>query len=218
MTRLLVAQLSPSRPPGLLALWARDRGIVTDVIAVFRGETLPAPTEADGVVVLGAPVSVHNDAVVWAPAVRAWIAHALARDVPVLAIGYGARVMASVLGGEVEAAPRPETGWTRIVTDHPALSEGPWIACAQETIVMPDARFTVAFNGYGTQAFASGPHLGVLFHPEATPLSVAGWAELPTPPSMLPISLATRSARALFSGWATAAGIDAGTAELATVR
>jgi GMP synthase-like glutamine amidotransferase len=217
VTRLLIAQPSPSRPPGLLLPWARDRGIVADVVALFRGDRLPPPTEADGIVVLGAPVSVNNADVAWAATLRAWVAHALAVDVPVLGIGYGARVMASVLGGEVVDAPRAETGWIRIVTAHPALADGPWIACARETILMPEAHFTVAFNGFGTQAFTSGPHLGVLFHPEATPDVAAGWSELGQPPSMLPVSLAVRAARALFSGWATAAGIEESTREHAVV-
>ncbi len=216
MSRIIVAQLAAASPPGLLLPWARGRGLVVDVVRPDLDEPLPPVRETSGIVVVGADASVRHTWLSWLAPTRAWIAEALATDVPVLGIGFGAQLMASVLGAEIAPAPTPEVGFVRVESEDPAIASGPWLGYNEDTIVLPTAPWTTAFNAHGTQAFRTGPHVGVQFQAHATPDIVRGWArdgrfavpaELADDASEV-IAVIARNARALFSGWATHAGID----------
>jgi GMP synthase-like glutamine amidotransferase len=53
---------------------------------------------------------------------------------------------------------------------------GPWLAWQHDVITLPPDAVTLAHNRLGPQAFRLRRHLGVQFHPEATPEDLAGWA------------------------------------------
>lgn len=217
MSRLVVAQLAATSPPGLLLPWARGRGLVVDVVRPDLGEPLPPVLGAGGLVLVGADASVRDTWQSWLAPAREWAAEALAVDVPLLGIGLGAQIMASVLGADVERAPSPDVGWIRVESEDPAIASGPWLTYTEDTIILPaKTPWTTAFDGSGTQAFATGPHLGVNFHAHATPDIVRGWyreGRFEVPPELADgvsdhIITVARNARALFSGWATRAGLD----------
>ena len=106
-----------------------------------------------------------------------WIRRADEAGTAVLGLGHGARVLALALGGAVQPAPRPLRGWTMVDTAVPHLiAGGPWLAWQHDVITLPPDAERLAHNRLGPQAFRLGPHLGVQFHPEATPEVVAGWA------------------------------------------
>jgi hypothetical protein len=44
-----------------------------------------------------------------------------------------------------------------------------------DTITVSDVAEVIAVNDAGVQAYVSGPHLGVQFHPEITPDCFSGW-------------------------------------------
>jgi GMP synthase-like glutamine amidotransferase len=105
-----------------------------------------------------------------------WIRRSDEAGTAVLGIGHGARVLAVALGGAVQPAPRPLRGWTMMDTTVPHLiAGGPWLAWQHDVITLPPGAERLAHNRLGPQAFRFGPHLGVQFHPEATPEVVAGW-------------------------------------------
>jgi GMP synthase (glutamine-hydrolysing) len=192
MTELVALQLHDDFPPGLLTPWARGRGMELCVVRADRGEPLPSPATAVAVVVLGAPGSLREEGPPssgLAP-LREWTAEALARDVPVLGIGFGAQVIAAILGAEIGLAVLPEPAEAVVVTDVPWLAPGPWPMRSRDFVVLPPTIPVLAYNGHGVQAFAVGPHIGVRFHPEAVTADRAG------------------DARALFDGWAAGAGLD----------
>jgi GMP synthase (glutamine-hydrolysing) len=222
MIRLVVAQLAADSPPGLLLPWARRRGFIIDIVRADLGEPLPQVRDAGALVVVGSDASLRHTWLSWLAPTRAWVAEALATDIPVLGIGLGAQIMASVLGAEIEPAPTPEVGLVRVMSDDPSIATGPWLGYNEDTIVMPTAPWTTAFNDRGTQAFCTGPHLGLQFHAHATPDMVRGWernGRFPVPPDLADdlseriVTVASHT-RALFSGWATRAGLDAPTAPL----
>lgn len=225
MSRLVLAQLTATSPPGLLAPWAHRRGTALELVRPDLGETLPPAQEADGVIITGTDASLRDAWLSWLPGVRAWAAEALARDVPVLGIGLGAQIVASILGADVARAPEPEAGWTRVQGDDPGVARGPWLAYGEDMIASPFGPWTTADNDRGTQVFRTGPHMGVQFHAHATPDMVRGWesggrfavgADLAAQVSEEIAGLA-RDAGALFNSWAEQAGLPSGTAELATV-
>jgi GMP synthase-like glutamine amidotransferase len=52
-------------------------------------------------------------------AAGALVASAVAQDVPVLGLCYGGQVLADVLGGVVEPAPKAELGWQMVESQDP---------------------------------------------------------------------------------------------------
>jgi len=178
----LVRQHGDTDPPGLLAEWARARGIPLEISRSDLDGEMP---ELDGrpfVASLGSARSANESDV---PAVRAeleLLEQALRRGVPVLGLCFGGQVLAKLLGGEVERAPEPELGWYRVATEDPELiGEGPWLQWHYERFTLPPGARALARTSLALQAFAVGPHLAVQFHPEATPDTVRGWARKDRP-------------------------------------
>jgi GMP synthase-like glutamine amidotransferase len=106
-----------------------------------------------------------------------WVRHADEAGTAVLGIGHGARVLTLALGGAVEPAAHPLRGWAMVDTAVPHLiAGGPWLTWQHDVITLPPGAESLAHNRLGPQAFRLGRHLGVQFHPEATPEVLAGWA------------------------------------------
>jgi GMP synthase-like glutamine amidotransferase len=173
----LVLEQGPSAPAGVLGEWLDDRGIPMVLHRAESGEPHPDPRDHAFVAVLGsrhAPSDLHEREV--AEGLR-YLERVVEADVPVLGLCYGGQLLASVLGGSVEAADGPELGWQTIDTDDPdAVPAGPWLQWHFHRFATPPGATEIARNGVGPQAFRHGAHLGVQFHPEATIEIVAGWA------------------------------------------
>lgn len=131
----------------------------------------------DLVVLLGSAWSVHAPAD--AAALEAeceLVRRAVADEIPVLAICYGAQVLAHALGGSVSQAPEPEVGLIRVDTADPALvPSGPWVAFHADVLRAPPGAAEIARDGCGTQAYVLPRVLAVQFHPEVRPEVLAAW-------------------------------------------
>lgn len=108
---------------------------------------------------------------------------AIAIDVPVLGVCFGAQQLSTVLGGVVTKAQSPEIGWHRVspVTESAhqvpeALCSGPWMQWHYDTFSVPSGATVLAESPVGPQAMVCGRSLGVQFHPEATESIVRRWA------------------------------------------
>jgi GMP synthase-like glutamine amidotransferase len=96
--------------------------------------------------------------------------------VPVLALCYGAQVVAHALGGQVARAPEPEVGLVAVDTDDPAVvPPGPWWAFHTDVVTPPTHAQVVARNACGVQAFVVPGVVAVQFHPEVRPTTLDGW-------------------------------------------
>jgi GMP synthase-like glutamine amidotransferase len=106
-----------------------------------------------------------------------WIRRADEAGTAVIGIGHGARALALAFGGSVTPAERPLRGWAMVDTIVPhVIASGPWLTWQHDVVTLPAGAVSLAHNRLGPQAFRVGRHLGVQFHPEATPEEVAGWA------------------------------------------
>lgn len=177
MSAALVLQHGDWGPPGLLGEWAAARGLPLEIHRADLGEPLPALDGQAFVVSLGSP---HNPADTHVPEVAAelrFVESAVERGVPVLGLCFGGQVLAKVLGGEIERAPRPELGWHTISSSAPDLvPEGPWLQWHFDRFTLPPGADELARSAVAVQAFTHGRHLGVQFHPESTIEIVSSWA------------------------------------------
>lgn len=209
----LILQHDPAGALGRLGEWLRQRSIRHEVVKVWESADVPDPEDHRFVVSLGSPHSVTDSDVQWVSDELRFLRESVEADVPVLGLCFGGQALATVLGGGVERMARPEVGWAKIRSETEWLSPGPWLQYHQEVLILPDGAARLAHDHAGPAAFAAGPHIGVQFHPEATPEMLDAWARVDTdlPTGVTPEELATQSrqhaARAreaafdLFDAW-----------------
>lgn len=173
----LILEHDHDAPAGLLGEWlaARDE---TVVVRLHAGERPPAPGDFARVVTLGSEHAADDDAIPWQADEQATLRAADAAGVSILGVCFGAQSLARALGGRVRRAARPELGWVQVGTRAPAVvPDGPWLAWHDDELLPPPGAEVLAANASGVQAYRSGPHAGVQFHPEVTAAIVAAWAK-----------------------------------------
>jgi GMP synthase-like glutamine amidotransferase len=177
MKPVLIRQHVDTAPPGRLAEWLDARGLAYVVERSWAGAPLPDPAQYAFVASLGhdrGAYETHDPAVA---AERELLSRAVDAGVPVLGLCYGAQVLAAVLGSRVAPAAVPELGWREVETDdRAAVPAGPWLTWHYDSFTTPPGATEIARTAHASQAFRSGPHLGVQFHPEATVEIVSAWA------------------------------------------
>jgi len=177
----LVLQHGVLGPPGLLGEWLAARRIPYVVHEAWAGR-LPDPAGFRFVVSLGSEQSVASSEPAWIPAELDAVRAAVASEVPVLGLCFGGQALSAALGGGVERLPRCEIGWIAVEPDAGAGADagrvppGPWLHWHDDLLLVPPGARLLARSPAGPAAFGHGPHLGVQFHPEATPEIVDGWA------------------------------------------
>ncbi len=176
--RVIVIKHHEIDDAGFIADAFRARGAEIAVHLVPDDGPLPALDGVDHVVVLGAAWSVYDEQKVgrWIGGELDWLRAADAAGVPVLGICFGAQALTAAFGGQVEAAPRMEIGWTTVETLEPRLiEEGPWLEFHSDLCVPPPGARLLARTDVCAQAFTVGRHLAVQFHPEVDAAQLSRW-------------------------------------------
>jgi GMP synthase-like glutamine amidotransferase len=175
--RVIVVRHHSVDDPGFIADAFRARGAELAVHRFPKEGPLPPLSGADHIVVLGAVWSVYEERISsWIGEELDWLRAADAGGIPVLGICFGAQALTAALGGQVEAAPRSEVGWTTVETLDPAVIEaGPWLEFHHDRCLPPPGARLLAQNEVCVQAFSVGPHLAVQFHPEVDGAQVSRW-------------------------------------------
>jgi GMP synthase-like glutamine amidotransferase len=143
-------------------------------IDLEEGEVDPA--DYGMIVPLGSEFAAYDESRPFVVRSRQLLERAVEADVPVLGVCFGGQLLARVLGGQAFRAAEPEIGWVPVRTRDPELvSEGPWFQWHFDSFTTPPGATLVAESDAGAQAFVSGRHLGVQFHPEVTPEIMDNW-------------------------------------------
>lgn len=167
----------------------RGRGIETEIVRPFRGETLGAVD--DSVVastVYGGPFNVFDeDKHPFLHEEARWIRDCMVRDVPLLGICQGAQQIARVLGAEVgpKAGEPNEFGYYKITPTEAGRDVFPESLHVAESHfhefqVPAGAELLAGSALFGNQAFRHGGKVyGFQFHAEVTPSGFRRWQEAP---------------------------------------
>ena len=183
--------------PGAIAPAVRGAGFDLSVVRVDQGESVPRGDDVGamaGIVVMGGPMSVHDD-LPWLEPERGLLRAAVDLRVPVLGICLGAQQLAAALGADVMTGAEPEHGVGEVHLTDAALSDpvfGPAPAalpCVHwhgDTFSLPGGAIRLAGNAaYENQAFRVGPNAyGLQFHVEVTGSLMAHWGPH-MPPGMV---------------------------------
>jgi len=157
-----------------------ERGISVELVAPDEIRSLGHPDEFDLAIVLGSDDSAYDDSVPWVPEELEYVRRAVASEVPVLGICFGAQMLARALGADVHRAATPEVGWKSLIRAEEAewLPAGPWLTWHQDTFDWPPGATPLAWTDMAPQAFSRGDHLGLQFHPEAGAELIEQWVDI----------------------------------------
>ena len=179
--RIHALQHVPFEPPGSIVDWARRAGHALAVTHLSRGDPLPMVEDTDLLVVLGGPMSVHDEArYPWLIDEKRLIERTIAAGARVLGICLGAQLIAQVLGARVRANGEKEIGWFAVEATAAARTAAVFEDFPQrllvfhwhgETFEIPAGAVHVACSAAcANQAFAFGERVvGLQFHLETTP-------------------------------------------------
>jgi GMP synthase (glutamine-hydrolysing) len=170
-----------------------DAGFVGERLAQRGGELRTVYRDAlsdlgpmapfDLVLLLGSEDAVHDQTRADVVAAEsALVSTALEGGAPVLAICYGAQLVAHTLGGSVRPVVRGEVGWFEVESLDPLLCPvGPWLQFHSDVFAPPPGARVTGRSALGPQGFALDPvsgRAGVVawqFHPETTPSTLDRW-------------------------------------------
>lgn len=190
--RVQVFQHVPFEGLGSMDEWFAQRGHLLSRVRFYAGELPDGPgggaggvPAADWLIVMGGPMGVHDEKEFpWLKAEKAALRAALDRGAAVLGVCLGAQLMADVLGAEVKPNHAKEIGWfpVRLSTEARAT----WLGRALpetftpfhwhgDTFGIPEGAVPLGSSeACRNQGFLWRERaLGLQFHPEITPASLA---------------------------------------------
>jgi GMP synthase-like glutamine amidotransferase len=179
--RIHYLQHVPFERPAGIATWAHRQGHTVTGCRLDRGQPLPSFADFDWLVIMGGPMSVHDEGVYpWLADEKKLIERAIKARKRVLGVCLGAQLLADVLEARVYQNRHKEIGWFPVHLTPQATSSSvlagfpepfPAFHWHGETFEIPAGALHLARNeACENQAFEyGGTALGVQFHLEVTP-------------------------------------------------
>lgn len=188
---LLVLQHIACEPPAAYEDELAYRGLSLKRVEVDEGESLPDWREFDGLIVMGGPMGVNDEAEYpWLREEKALIARAVHAGKPYWGVCLGAQLLAAALGARVYRGAAPEVGVYDDVALTPAARSDPVfraaparLVCLQwhsDTFDLPEGAQALASSpAYTQQVFVWNRAYGLQFHLEVPADLALRWADLP---------------------------------------
>jgi GMP synthase-like glutamine amidotransferase len=187
MRPIAILRFSETEGPAYFAEWLDAASLPWHLIAIDRGDPIPAdPRAFSGVAMMGGPMSV-NDSLEWIGTVLRLVREAMSAQVPVLGHCLGGQLLAKALGARVTRSLVPEIGWGDVEAPDAAAREAWFGGRARfrtfqwhfETFDIPGAATRVLTNAFNrNQAFVvDGRHIGLQCHVEMTADLVRAWCD-----------------------------------------
>ncbi len=170
--------------PAHIGKWITAHGHSRSETHLYRGDSLPAGTDFDRLVVMGGPMNIYeHDRYPWLVEEKRFIGRAIGAGKTVIGICLGAQLIADVLGGRVYAGPEKEIGWFPVTLTPEARELGLFGDVPErftvfhwhgDTFPLPEGAVRLAASAAcENQAFLYRDRvLGLQFHLESTPESV----------------------------------------------
>lgn len=148
----------------------------------------PGADRVDAIVSMGGDDSAYDQTLPWIAAEKRLLADALARDVGILGICFGAQSLAIAAGGRGFKAPKDEVGWTRV--DYLPEAEddrlGQYLVRSPDvyqwhydTFSVPEGAVVLGKTDTMIEAYRLGRRAwGLQFHLEVNPATVHHWSSI----------------------------------------
>jgi GMP synthase-like glutamine amidotransferase len=176
VVRALVIGNADDLDPGFVGHRLRQRGYLLTEGQREHAEQWPALDGFDLVLTLGSEWNVGRPETAAPVAAEAALVRGVVRrDIPLLAICFGAQVLSHALGGTVSQTPTPEIGWYDVAVTGAPIAAGPWMEWHVDVFTPPEGFDVVATTAVGPQLVTGRRCVGTQFHPEATETMVRRW-------------------------------------------
>ena len=172
--QVLVIENAASAPVALFGDWLREQGATLTVVGP---DAVPETPEGyDLVVTLGSANGAYED-LPWINRQRDFLRAAADADQPIVAICFGAQLLASAIGGRAaHLGDRRFVGWHGNETIADPIWAGPWLRWHEDHLEVPATAEVLARDQGTVQAYQYRRAVGVQFHPEAGEAQVARWS------------------------------------------
>ncbi len=171
MIRFHCLQHVPFETPGNIEVWANQKGHTFSFTHFFEGAQLPAQKDFDALIIMGGPMSIHDEKdFPWLKEEKEFIKESIRQQKKILGICLGSQLIADVLGAKVYNNKENEIGFMPVKFLENNFEEivFHWHG---ETFDLPkDAKLLASSEACRNQAYSIGGNiLALQFHLEATP-------------------------------------------------
>ncbi len=209
--RLVVVQHLFCEGPGAFNTVLDDRGVERAIVEIDVGEALPNWRDFDGIIAMGGPMSVNDEAELpWLIEEKRWIAEAVRAGKPFFGACLGVQMLASALGARIYPLEQSEVGLLEVERTPEGLAD-PVIGALAEPLVTlqwhgdtfdtPAGAVLLASSAAApNQAFRFGEFAyGIQFHLEVTPEMAEQWAGVPEYRAALTATLGEEGGKAFLA-------------------
>lgn len=209
--KLVVVQHLFCESPGAYDIELDRRGVQREVVEIDTGDKLPDWNLFDGIIAMGGPMSVNDEAEhPWLVDEKRWVAEAVRAGKPFFGACLGVQLLASALGAPVYPLAQAEVGLLPVIRTQEGVVDAVVGGLAEplvtlqwhgDTFDLPEGGVLLASSPAApNQAFRYGDAAyGIQFHLEVTPEMAEQWSGVPEYSAALTATLGEEGGKAFLA-------------------